>query len=240
MKKISTIILSLIIIVAAGPVLAQQASTNYQIEESTIGPGGLIDTNSANYNARASLGDTGVGNSASTNYQVYAGYTTTAEEYLEMYVNGATTDLGVLTFSSAATTTGTFYVRSYLAQGYAVTTASPPPTSENGDQLDPITTAAASSPGTEQFGINLVANTAPTAFGANPNQIPDSTFSFGYAASGYDTPNVYQYNQGDIVAQADSSSGRTDYTISYIFNVNQYTPAGLYTINHSLVATSTF
>jgi hypothetical protein len=225
-----------------GNVLAQPySSTNYQIDESFIGPGGFIDASSNNYSARASLGDTGIGNSASANYQLYGGYTTTDEEYLEIYVTGDTIDLGVLSASAASTTNGYFYVRSYLSTGYSVTTASEPPTSEGGSQLDPMTAGGTSSPGTEQFGINLVANTAPSSFGADPVQVPDNTFSFGYAASGYDTANNFRYNAGDVIAQADSSSGRTDYTISYLYNINNATtPAGVYRINHTIVATATF
>lgn len=223
-----------------GPVLAQSSSTNYMIEESTIGPGGLIDANSNNYNLRASLGDTGVGNTASTNFQLYGGYTTTDQEYLEVSVTGMSEDLGVLTASAAATTTGTFSVRSYLAQGYTVTTISEPPTSESGEQINPLSSPTASSAGTEQFGINLVANTSPTTFGANPDQQPDNTFSFGYAATGYATTNQYKYAQGDVIARSDSSSGQTDYTISYVYNVSQSTPAGKYDFNHVLVVTSTF
>ena len=221
--------------------LAQHSSPNFSIEESFIGPGGLIDAQSSNYGLRASLGDTGVGNSASTNYQVYGGYTTTAEEYLEFVVNGATIDLGVLSDLTTATGEGTFYVRSYLANGYVVSTVSQPPTNGAGNTLEPMAAQGASSTGTEQFGINLVANTSPASFGANPDQIPDASFSFGYIAGDYDDANQYKYGVGDIVAQADSSSGQTDYTISYIMNINQFTTeAGLYVMNHFLVATSTF
>jgi hypothetical protein len=103
-----------------------------------------------------------------------------------------------------------------------------------------LTTPTISSVGTEQFGINLVANTAPTTFGANPSQAPDASFSFGQAAAGYDTPNYFKYVTGDTIAYSNKSSGETDYTISYLFNVSNATPGGQYTLHHVLVATSTF
>lgn len=221
--------------------LAQHSSPNFSIEESFIGPGGLIDAQSSNYGLRASLGDTGVGNSASTNYQVYGGYTTTAEEYLEFVVNGEVIDMGVLSDQTTASGEGTFYVRSYLANGYVVTTVSEPPTNSAGNTLEPMASQGAPAAGTEQFGINLVANTLPEVFGSDPQQIPDNTFSFGYVADDYNDPNQYKYGVGDVVAQADSSSGRTDYTIAYIMNINLFTTeAGLYVMRHFLVATSTF
>ena len=220
-------------------------SNNYSIEESFIGPGGILDAESTNYSLRASLGDTGIDNRSSTNFQTYGGFTTTSEEYLEFVVNGATLDVGVLSGTSASTTSGTFYVRSYISNGYVVATVSDPPTNGGGASLDPLTTGGTSSPGTEQFGINLVENTiangAPANYGADPQQIPDSSFSFGYAATNYDTDGTYRYNNGDIIAQADSSSGRTDFTISYLFNIDDFTtPAGVYTMLHTLVATPTF
>jgi len=220
-------------------VLAQSSSTNYQIEESYIGPGGQLDSSSTNYQARASLGDTGVGNSSSANFDLWAGYTTTDDPYLEMVVPAATKDLGVLTDSTTATTTHTFYVRTYLASGYTVTSYSDPP-SNNGYSLINLTTPTASSAGTEQFGINLVANTSPATFGANASQFPDGSFSFGFAATGYDTANVYKYVKGDTIAQSNSSSGRTDYTISYMLNIAPLTPGGVYVMRHNLIATSTF
>lgn len=225
---------------APGALWAQSSSTNYSIEESFIGPGGLLDAGSSNYSLRASLGDTGVGNSASANYQIYGGYTTTDQEYLEVFVPASVIDMGVQDPSSTSTGSGTFYVRSYLAHGYVVTTASDPPTNANGDVIDGMSTRAAPTTGQEEFGINLVANTILGGFGNNPNQIPDNTFSFGYAASDYDVPDEFKYVADDVVAQSDSSSGVTEYTISYVMNIEPLTPAGLYTMEHSLVATSTF
>jgi hypothetical protein len=224
-------------------VWAQSSSSNYRIEESYIGPGGQIDSSSGSYQARASLGDTGVGYSSSVDYGLWAGYTTTTDPYIELVVAPVIRDLGVLSTSTAAYTTGSFYVRTYLASGYVVVTASDPPVNSN-YHLTPLSSGGTSSPGTEQFGINLVANTtangAPADYGTDPQQYPDSTFGFGYAAAGYDTDGTYRYNKGDVIAQSDSSSGRTDYTISYLYNISDITPGGLYTLNHVVVATSTY
>lgn len=219
---------------------AQSSSTNYQIEESYIGPGGQLDSSSASYEARASLGDTGVGYSSSTNFGLWAGYTTTTDPFIELVVAPASIDLGVLDTASASYTSGTFYVRTYLASGYVVTTASDPPQTNGPTYLAAMTSGGTSSPGTEQFGINLVANTSPGTFGADPVQVPDGTFSYGYAATGYDTANNFRYNKGDVIAQSDSSSSRTDYTISYLYNISDLTVGGQYTLNHSVVATSTY
>ena len=106
--------------------------------------------------------------------------------------------------------------------------------------LNGLSTPTASAVGTEQFGINLVANTNPATFGAGPAQVPDSTFGYGQVSNGYNQPNVYKYVQNDTVAYSDTSSGTTNYTLSYIFNVSNLTAGGTYTLRHVLVATSTF
>lgn len=222
------------------PVLAQSSSTNYSIEESFIGPGGLLDAGSSNYSLRASLGDTGVGNSASASYQIYGGYTTTAEEYIEVFVPSDVVDLGVLDASSTASGSGTFYVRSYLSNGYVVTTTSEPPTNSAGDVIEGMAVRAGPTTGQEEFGINLVANTILGGFGNPPDQIPDNTFSFGYAATDYDVQDEFKYVVGDTIAQSDSSSGVTEYTISYIMNIEEFTPAGEYVMEHDLVVTATY
>jgi hypothetical protein len=99
---------------------------------------------------------------------------------------------------------------------------------------------AAASPGTEQFGINLKANTSPTTFGADPSQAPDSSFGYGYAVPGYDTANVFKYNKGDVIARSDKSSGRTDYTISYIYDISSLSLAGEYIFTQDLIVIGTY
>jgi hypothetical protein len=143
-----------------------------------------------------------------------------------------------------------------LAQGYQVTTNSPGP--QNGSYtMQLLNPASGGAAGTEGFGMNLVKNSCPGStvssgngscpntggagnLGADPSQNPDNTFGFGHAAANYDTPGQYYYSDGDILAQSNSSSGFTDYTISYLFNISGVTPAGTYTMNQSLVTTSTF
>jgi len=218
---------------------AQSASSSYQVNEVFFGAGGDLHDCSANYCAKTSAGETAIGNPTSPNYQARAGFNTDRTPYLQFIVNGTTTDIGVLNPGSTAKTTGSFSVKNYLSSGYSVITVSNPP--KNGNHtLNALSTPTASSAGTEQFGINLVANTSPAAFGANPTQNPDSSFSFGAAASGYDTPNLYKYVPGDIIASSTKSSGETDYTISYIYNISATTPGGTYSFNDVLVATATF
>ena len=240
MKSKQLILAMVLVLSVVAPALASSSSTNYSIEESTIGPGGFVDSSSASYSARATLGDIGIGNAMGTLYQIYAGYTTASEEFLELEVTGATIDFDVLSSGSTATGTGVFRVRTYIAQSYVVASSGGPPTNGSGDVIDAMSSQAGPLTGQEQFGFNLVANTDPAAFGANPSQVPDSNFSFGYAGGQYDDADLYKYVEGETIAASDSSSGVTEYTIAYIMNIDELTPAGVYNMAHSIIATPTY
>lgn len=219
---------------------AQQAcSSSYGVSETFFGNGGELNACSSSYCTKQSAGETTVGATSSTSYTAQTGFNSNRTEYLEFIVNTTSIDFGVLSSGSAKTGTATFSVKAYLASGYQVVTVSDPPKNA-GSTLANLTTPTASSPGTEQFGINLVANTSPTTFGADPVQVPGAGFSYGAAASGYNTPNQYKYVKNDVVASSPKSSGETDYTISYLLNISNTTPGGTYTMAHNLVATATF
>jgi len=211
-------------------------SAHYQIDESFVGGSGLVQSSSANYKEGESIGDTGIGNSASANYQTNSGYTTTNDPALSFAVNTASANFGSFSPSAAATTTSTFQVSNYTSYGYVVQIVGNPPSNGN-HTLSAMTTTGPSQAGVEQFGINLVANTSPVSFGANPVQ---GIAGAGTAAANYNTSNSYRYVSGETVATAPKSSGVTTYTISYLVNVSSLTPGGQYTSSQVLVCTGTY
>lgn len=215
------------------------ASTNYQVNETFFGAGGELNACSTNFCSKQSAGELTVGNTSSSNYQAQAGFNTDRQPYIEFYTPPTNIDLGTLSTGSTATTTATFSVKAYLAEGYTVVNASDPP-DNNGYIMNNLTTPTAAAAGSEQFGINLVANTNPTTFGADPAYVPDATFSYGQVAAAYSSPNLYLYNKNDVVALSTQSSSDTTFTISYIFNISNVTPGGSYTMHHVLVATGTY
>jgi len=220
--------------------LAQSSSTSYKVEETYFGSGGELDAQSSNYRSKQAAGELGVGNTASTSYQAQAGFNTTDTPLLEVLVNGGVYDFDVLDSSLVKTLSTSFSVRNYLASGYiAQIVGTAPKGAGGGHTLTNMSSAAASSPGTEQFGINLVANTSPSV-GANPSQVPDTSFGFGQAAAGYNTANQFKYNDGDTIAFSNSSSGTTLYTISAIANITTNTQAGFYGTSLFVVVVPTF
>lgn len=225
---------------------AQYTSPGYQSNEVFFGSGGDLQSTSTNYQAQSSLGALGVGNPSSASYQASLGFLTPNVPFLELNITTSTVNLGTLDASSTKTGTANFYVRAYINSGYTVQTVSQTPSYTSGVNthfLTGMSTLGTSSIGTEQFGINLRANTSPATFGADPSPQPDGTFATGTGATGYNTVNQYKYNAGDIIAQTPSGSsgwGQTNFTISYIANIGQLTPAGNYSMVHDLVVVATY
>lgn len=243
-RKVVTFLSLLYLIIPVQFVSAQiPSSSNYSVPESGFTSGSDIDANSASYNARTSVGNLGIGQSESGSYIGFAGIITPDQEYIELIIPITTVDLGVLNPGTAGTGVATFSARAYLNNRYVIISPRNPPTSESGEIIDPMTSATTFNSAVEQFGINLVANTAPVTQGAVPSRQPvdDGTFAYGEAAPGYNTANNYQYNAGDIIARSVIRGyGETNYTISYMINATPITPAGFYRMEQDLVIMATF
>jgi hypothetical protein len=220
-------------------------STNYEFTEQSLGSSGLVGSQSANYKSDAAIGILGLGNSASTNIQLNAGNVTTGDPALTFIVNSSSADFGEFSAGAAATTTASFSVINYTSYGYIVQVYGNPPTSVNGHAITAMSSTGTSTPGVEQFGINLVANTSPVSLGANPTCTPSAGFCpFGNLTDlidpNYKTSDNYRYVSGETIAQAPKSSGQTNYTISYIVNVAALTPGGKYSSGQTLICTGTY
>jgi hypothetical protein len=247
--KIIVGLVLLLVFMPVGITFAQYASPNYKVEETFFGAGGELDASSASYQAKVAAGELGIDHSVSSNYQVYSGFNTTDRILLEVYVNGGVFDFGQLSTTEAKAITTTFTVRNYLSSGYIVKIGGTPP--KNGSHalcsmgIDSGCLPTVSTPGTEQFGINLAANNLPVpngpgVFGANPTQVPDSTFGFGIANGDYGISNTFLYIQNSTIALSTKSSGVTQYTLSAIANINTKTPGGTYGTSLSVNAIPTF
>jgi hypothetical protein len=249
-RKVAVMAISCLVFMGllTNSVAAQYSSTHYETNEVFFGSGGQLCNYgttgySTNYCAQSAVGELGVGDSTSNNYQIHAGFNTTQQPFLQFIVTGSNINLGYLSTSAATTATATFTVSAWDSTGYIVVNASPPPTNSESPfhTMTNLTSPTLSSPGTEQFGINLEANTSPSIAGsAPPQQLPNSSFSFGQAATGYNNGNYFKYVNGDTIAYSTQSTSITDYTVSYLFNISTATPAGQYNFTHTLVATGTY
>lgn len=211
-------------------------STNYRFDETSIGSGGFVQSSSTNYRADAATGDLAIGNSASAGYQVEAGSKTTHEPNLTVAINGVLSNFTPFSPTTSSTATASFSISNYTSYGYVVQIAGE--TLKNGNHsLPAMASTASSTTGTEQFGMNLVANTSPASVGSNPVY---DVFGVGTVAGNYSTPNQFRYVSGETVATANQSSGKTTYTITYLANVESLTPGGRYNTDHTLIVTGTY
>ena len=213
------------------------SSPNYQLIETQLGGNGSIGAASTNYQALQSAGVIGIGTSTGTNYQVEAGHETTADPALSFAILSASPSFGTFSPTSTATATSQFEVLDYTSYGYVVQIDGTPPTNPYGHQIKALSANSAPTVGIEQYGLNLVANTLPTTFGANPIF---GQFGVGDIATNYNTPNSFRFVNGEEIAYAPKSSGLTEYTISYIVDVSDLTPGGQYTSVQNLVCSATY
>ena len=219
------------------PIIVEaQASNNYRFSETSVGGTGVMNTQSTSFQTLGSAGVLGIGNSVGTGFQAFAGTVTTGDPALSFAITDSTADFTPFSAAAASTATTTFEIINYTSYGYVVQIQGNPPT-KGASVIDAMGATGPSQVGTEQFGINLVANTSPVSVGSNPDQ---GLFGFGVAANNYNTPNNYRFVDGETIASAPKSSGRTVYTISYLVNVNALTPGGQYSANQTLIVIGTY
>lgn len=236
------VVLALAIAVCgAGSAFAVTSSSpNYQMTEGEFNAGSMLNSCSGQYCAQASIGDMAVGgkSTSGSSSASFGSIPSSSDPLLEVIIDAGQSDLGVLSSETTATKTMVVRVRNYMSDGYTLQIVGTPP--KYGDHtLHTPDTPTAATPGTEQFGINAVANTAPSV-GANPLQVPSDQTSFGVVTSDYRAPNLFKYASEDIVAHSESESGRTDYTISMIVNIANSTPSGHYAGDFSAIVTPVY
>ena len=236
--SLSTAILAVVFAGNAFAVSSISTSPNYQVSETEFGSSSRTENCSGQYCAQASIGDPTSGESKSTSSTASFGEIKQEDPLLEVIVDPGVSNLGVLTSETTASKTMVVRVRNYLSNGYVLQITGDSPKYAGHNLATPSSPTSATA-GSEQFGINVAANTSPNV-GASPVQVPSDQFSFGRAETGYDTPNQFKYSNGDIVARSDTESGRTDYTISFIVNISNMTPAGRYSGDFSAVVTPVY
>lgn len=147
---------------------------------------------------------------------------------------GNNSDLGNLDPNTTLTATSQMAVGTNAAIGYTITMYGTT-MSAGAHGITALTTPTASVPGTNQFGVNLVANTSPSIGsdpdGASPNAV---------LGADYDTPNKFAFDSGQVVASAPNVSLVKRYTISYIVNSAANLTPGVYTTTLSFICTGRF
>jgi len=146
---------------------------------------------------------------------------------------GSSLNLGTLTSSTTGSGTSQLGAATNAGSGYAITVAGATLTAGS-YTITANSSNAASTQGTEQFGLNLATNTTPAV-----GQAPDGTGT-GTATANYATANSYRFVSGDTLASVATADNFRRYTVSYIANAAGATEPGSYSTTLTYVCTATF
>ena len=153
---------------------------------------------------------------------------------------GSTVNLGVLTPSVTGTGISKMDAGTNAGSGFAIQYNGPTLTS--GGNTIPVIggTAAVSTVGSGQFGINATgANTSPAVTGS---AAPTGTAPIGVAAANYNTVDQYAYvaSTPTTLASSAAAANTTAYVVSYLANINSSQTAGIYTATITFICTATY
>jgi hypothetical protein len=144
------------------------------------------------------------------------------------------TDMGQLSADSTLQAQSQMAVGTNASGGFAIT-ANGDPLSAGTNVIDAPTVPTASKPGTNQFGINLVANNAPSI-----GKDPEGAWANAVPTPDYGVPNQFKYVPGDVVAFSPNVSLMKKFTVSYIVNSSENLRAGVYTTTITYIASGRF
>ena len=143
-------------------------------------------------------------------------------------------DMGSLSKDNTLTAQSQFAVGTNATAGFVVTANGGSLTSGT-SIIDGSTVPSQSKLGSNQFGINLVANTQLSV-----GHDPEGTWMNALPTTDYAQPNLYKYVSGDAIASSPNVSLIKKFTVSYIVNVNPSLKAGVYTTTINYIASGRF
>lgn len=200
------------------------SSDNYQMVESQFGNASSGESCSIEYCARVSIGDDGRASSATSPEFGEVEY---SEPMLEMIVEPGASSLGNLSTERTGLKVMKIKIRNFETDGYMLQIVGNSPKYKN-HNLKTVPGLIEPRPGTEQFGINAVANTIPEDIGENPKFQPSGDDATSLVWPGYNHANVFKYVSGDTIAASQENTGGAEFVITMMVNISNSTPAGLY------------
>lgn len=148
-------------------------------------------------------------------------------------IAGSTVNLGTASTTTTASGTSVMAASTNGTLGYTITVNGATLTSGS-NSITALSSGGTSSVGTEQFGLNLVANTTPSVGAAR------SGTGTAAALSNYGTANTFRFATGESIASVGGPTNANTFTVSYIANIAGLTEAGVYTSNLNYIATANF
>lgn len=211
-----------------GPVMinARTESTNYTIWADVFSAGGTEGSSSTNYKLSDTVGEGAIlsATTTSSEYGIKAGFRELyADQFITFSLSAGSLSLGTLLNTAVKTGSHTMTIDTNAAAGFTIVVSGNTLTDGSNTITAIGATAVASSVGSEQFGINLVANTSPS-IGANLS----GTSPLGSVVDPYGTTNKFAYVSGSTVASSTQDISETVFTVSYIANISSDTEIGGY------------
>jgi hypothetical protein len=157
---------------------------------------------------------------------------------LTFSIGSTTCNMGFFSATQTQYCTHTMSAGSNATGGYVISYIPTTTLTSGANTIDAMATQGASVVGSEQFGLNLKANTAAGSFTSTDFGASESGGS-GTAMSGYQTSNLFKFlTGGDNIAQTTAPSTPTVYTASYITNITTTSEAGIYSapVTYNIVA----
>jgi hypothetical protein len=212
---------------------AQMSSPNFKVPSDSINIGGL-QQNSDSFSETGTMGEIATGDTRSNSYISEAGFLAKIgnEPALTFAITDDAAAFGTLSKNMVRYDTAMFRAATTSKNGYVIEVFGNS-LSTISHTITPLNSAGGSNPGDEQFGFNLRQNSNPT-IGNDP------AGGKGQAVSGYSTPDAYKFTPGDIVAQSVQQSQYTDYTASFIGNIDDVSHAGEYSTKLTFVITGKY
>lgn len=149
-----------------------------------------------------------------------------------------TVDLGVLSTNAESPGVHQAEATTNALNGYALQYAGTTLTHSNGtDSIDPINPSATSSPGTEQFGLNIGIDNTPDTSTDLVAEYSGSSYKFVDGATVTDGTNKTAEN---TIATSSGPFDTNRYNLEFVGNVDETTPTGTYNTTVTYVATSIY
>ena len=238
--------------IASKTVLGRLAASNVVPQPLSFKLSGIINpTNVGSYYVRIETHSAvdGTGPDIDSGIVVFAtnvgiGITTEVPPYL-MFCTGITIDgyncgtatgsfisFGELSSKTARSASSQLLASTNAPYGYSVTLAGTTMTA--GNNVIPAMSGGISKIGFSQFGINGRLNNAPIV-GSDPIGP-----GFTQPSNGYNTPDNYRFQSGDIIAHSNDTDDYRKLTVSYLVNVAVSQPAGRYAATISYICLANF
>ncbi len=147
--------------------------------------------------------------------------------------SGDSIDFGLLTKDTTSYGSTQLLAATNGYNGYTITINGTTMTSGN-NVITGLTSQSASQTNASQFGINLRNNSAPDV-GADKSGV-----GTGSVMATYNTANQYKFVPGETIARATTSTDINKYTVSYIVNIEDDQPPGVYSTTLTYIALASF